>query len=351
MDRPLFVKLSILGLGLALGSLVLGYDSARAEDTPPKPIVPGPWAVDLKLGLLVSQSSFSNNWAKGDKGSFNWVANTDLNADRQVSYKFNWSNFVRLAYGQTGQQVADPDNPGKNVWEPPSKTTDQILGESTGRFTLGGFADPFIGLRAESQFVDESSPFGNLNFNPLRLTESAGMSKVFEKTETDEFISRVGVGARQTFGEEFIDGGESTRNFSTNDGGIEWLTTVKQPLTRDRKVTYDGRLLVFAALFYSQSDDLESFDEVAIAADPGREPVAGYWRVPDVDFQNEFTANITKVINVKLLVHMIYDKYDANTNVAGDRPVDEIVPLVDGAIRTSPQWRQTLALGLTYQLF
>jgi len=35
-------------LGLALGTLVLGYDSARAEDTPPKPIVPGPWAVDLR---------------------------------------------------------------------------------------------------------------------------------------------------------------------------------------------------------------------------------------------------------------------------------------------------------------
>lgn len=349
MNRPFFLKLSILGL-TAL-SMILGPGLTRAEETPPKPIEPGPWAVDLKLGVLVSQSSFSNNWAKGDKGSFSWVANSDLNADRQLSYKFNWSNFVRLAYGQTGQQVADPDNPGKNVWEPPSKTTDQILAESTGRLTLGGFADPFIGLRAESQFVDGSSAFGDLTFNPLRLTESAGLSKVFEKTETDEFISRLGIGFRQTFGKEFIDEGESTRSFSTNDGGIEWLTTVKQPLTKDRKVTYDGRLLVFAALFYSQSDDLDTFDEAAIAFDPSREEVAGYWRVPDVDFQNELTASVSKVVSAKLLVHMIYDKYDANTNVAGNRPMDEYIPLVDGAIRTSPQWRQTLALGLTYQLF
>jgi hypothetical protein len=320
---------------------------ARAAD----PIPPGPWVVDWKLGALLSQSAYSNNWAKGDQGSFSWVLNSDLDADRQFSHNFNWSNYLRLAYGQTGQQIADPDRPGANKWDVPNKTTDQILGESTGRFTFGGFVDPFVGVRAESQFEDESSPYGTLNFNPVRLTETAGIARLFKKSQYSEVISRLGIGARQTFGKEFIEDGAAKRNFSTNDGGIEWLSTAKLPLVDSTRVVYNGRLLVFAPVFYSQSDDLEAFDEAALAADPGREAVADFWRVPDVDWQNEFVARITKTINVNLLVHMVYDKYDANTNVAGERPVDELVPLVDGAIRKSAQWRQTLALGLTYQLF
>ncbi|TPW16989.1 MAG: hypothetical protein FD129_552 [bacterium] len=348
MNRSLLVLVSIAGLAAALA---FQAGPARGADEPWKPSEPGPWAVDWKLGGLISESAFSNNWAKGDKGTFSWVLNTELNADRQFSKTFNWSNYARVAYGQTGQQVADPDHPGRNVWESPSKTTDQILAESTGRFTLGAFVDPFIGVRAESQFEDESSPFGTLQFNPVRLTESAGMARVFHKTEFAETVSRLGFGARQTFGKEFINEGESIRRFSTNDGGIEWLTTVDEPLTKSRNLEYNGRLLVFAPLFYSQSGALDEFDAAAIAADPGREEVGNFWQVPDVDFQNEFVAKVTKLINVNLLVHMIYDKYDANTNVSGEADLDKQVPLVDGAIRKGAQWRQTLAIGLTYQIF
>jgi hypothetical protein len=334
-------------LGLVLTSLLLAAVPARGAD----PLPPGPWAVDLKLGALLSQSAYSNNWSKGDQGSFSWVANLDFDAERQFSEKFNWDNYLRLAYGQTGEQIDDPDHPGKNKWDSPSKTTDQILAESTGRFTFGGFADPFIGVRAESQFEDESSSYGNLSFNPVRLTESAGLARVFKKSEYSEVMSRIGLGARQTFGKEFIDDGASKRSFTTNDGGLEWFSSAKLPLVDSTRVVYNGRLLVFAPAFYSQSEELEQFDQAALAADPGHEPVADFWQVPDVDWQNEVVARISKVINVNLLVHMVYDKYDANTNVAGERPVDELVPLVNGAIRKSAQWRQTLALGLTYQIF
>jgi hypothetical protein len=336
-----------LGALLALGVTAAAAGPARAADPP----APGPWAVDLKVGALLSQSSFSDNWSKGDKGSFTWVVNADLDADRQASHKFNWSNYLRLAYGQTGKQVADPDNPRESVWEPPSKTTDQILAESTGRFTLGAFVDPFVGLRVESQFVDESSPFGDLNFNPVRVTESAGIARVLRKTMYSEVLSRVGFGARQTYGQEFIDDGEAKRSFNTNDGGFEWLTTAKVPLVDSTRVVWNGRLLVFAPVFYSQANELEDFDDLARAMEPGRESVKDFWRVPDIDWQNELVARVSKVVNVTLLVHMVYDKYDANTNVAGERPLEEAIPLVDGAIRKSAQWRQTLALGLTYQLF
>ncbi|HEX7881076.1 MAG TPA: DUF3078 domain-containing protein [Candidatus Eisenbacteria bacterium] len=345
-----FIPVSV-ARAAAFGLALTAFVSAAAPALGADPIPPGPWMVDLRLGALLSQSSYSNNWAKGDQGSFSWVANMDFDAERQFSVKFNWDNYLRLAYGQTGQQVADPDHPGKNSWEPPNKTTDQILAESTGRFTLGGFVDPFIGIRGESQFEDESNSYGTLNFNPVRLTETAGLARVFKKSAYTEVASRLGLGARQTFGKEFINDGADKRSFSTNDGGVEWFSTAKLPLVDSTRVVYNGRLLVFAPVFYSQSDELERFDEAALALDPNHEEVSDFWRVPDVDWQNEFVARISKVVNVNLLVHMVYDKYDANTNVAGERPVDELAPLVNGAVRKSAQWRQTLALGLTYQIF
>jgi hypothetical protein len=343
--------------GLLLSGAAVAQDAPRvATDMEKKAAAaaaanePGPWNVDANLGALLTQSAFSSNWAKGDRGSFTWTLLGDLTAQRQMSHKFNWHNFLRLGYGQTGKQVADPNDPNESVWEPPSKTTDQILAESTGRFTLGAFADPFVGIRLDSQFEDESSPFGTLTFNPIRLTETAGLARVFRKTEHAELISRLGVGARQTFGREFLDA-DTKRSFSTNDGGLEWLTTAVQPLTSDNKVVYKGRLLVFAPVFYSQSGDLETFDEEARMLDPSREEVKDFWRVPDVDFQNEISAQITKIVSVSLLGHMIYDKFDANTNVDLGRGTESLIPTVDGAIRKGAQWRQTLALGLTWKMF
>lgn len=353
---------ALLTLVLA-GALCVASPPAHAQDVPRVATemekkaaaeaaenAPGPWNVDATVGGLLTQSAFSSNWSKGDRGSFTWTLLGDLNAQRQVSHKFNWHNFLRLSYGQTGKQVPDPNDASESVWEPPSKTTDQILAESTGRFTLGGFADPFVGLRLDSQFEDESSPFGKLTFNPIRLTETAGFARVFHKTEHAELISRLGIGARQTFGREFLDA-DTKRSFSTNDGGLEWLTTAVQPLAKENKIVYKGRLLVFAPVFYSQSGDLETFDAEALAFDPSREEVAGFWRVPDVDFQNEISAQVTKFVSVSLLAHMIYDKFDANTNVDLDRDTEELIPTVDGAIRKGAQWRQTLALGLTWKMF
>ncbi len=44
---------------------------ARAEDK--KPIEPGPWKFGTTMGLNLSQSAFSTNWAGGDRGSLVWV--------------------------------------------------------------------------------------------------------------------------------------------------------------------------------------------------------------------------------------------------------------------------------------
>lgn len=316
---------------------------------------PGPWELDANLAALFTQSAFSSNWARGDKGTFSWTITGESTAKRQLSRNWNWSNLLRLAYGQTGRQESDPDNPDRNVWQPPDKTTDQILAESTARLTLGGYVDPFFGLRLDSQFLDESfEPLGTLKINPVRLTETAGVARLFRKTEHAELISRLGLGARQTFSRERVaisDGAVETRSFSTNDGGLEWLTTAVQPVTRDNKIVYKGRLLVFAPLFFSKSSDLEEFDRRALAAHPGRDEVGGFWKTPDVDFQNELVFAVTKSVSMNVFVHAVYDKFDASTNVDLSQGIDTLIPIVDRSVRRKAQYKETLALGITYKLF
>lgn len=131
-------RISVLALTVLLTA------EARAQDT--RSTDPHAWKFVSNAALNLGQSSFSSNWAGGDKGSIAWVLNSDLNAERQFSATFNLSNLLQLAYGQTARQVASPGD-RKLRWDAPDKTTDLIAFESIGRFTLGAFADPYFSVR------------------------------------------------------------------------------------------------------------------------------------------------------------------------------------------------------------
>lgn len=322
---------------------------ARAQDA--KPIEPGPWKFGSTAGLTLTQSSFSSNWAGGDKGSLVWVLNGDARAERQFSTRFNLTNTLQLAYGQTSRQSADPADPSKLVWGTPDKTTDLIAFESTGRWTLQSLVDPYLAFRAESQFSDRSNPLGAITLNPIKLKESAGVARVLLKAEDREAITRVGFGFRQTLAKTIVDPATLAReSFTSNDGGIEWNTTATYPML-EKKVIYKGSLLVFKPLFYSKADALDAFDAAAIAADPTREPVTDFWKSADVNFLNTFTAGIAKHLSVALLAHLVYDKFDSAANVDNAQPLATQIPEIDKNIRKAGQFKQTLSIALTYQLF
>lgn len=311
---------------------------------------PGAWSTHLKLGLGIEQSSYSSNWSGGDQGAIAWSARTDFIAERQFSRSFNWRNELALAYGQTSRQDRDPDNPDELVWESAEKTTDLIYFESTGRWTLQKFADPYASFRLDTQFRDDSNPPGRISFNPIRLKETAGLAKVFRKSATREFITRVGVGARQTIGKTIVQQSpEVTDSYSSNDGGFEWYTTMLEPLAGGR-IVYRGDLLVFAPLFYSGSDALDSYDAAVTALDPTHREVAVYWRTPDVNWRNSFTSQITKVIAVNLYMQLIYDKFDSAANVDLADPTEQHDE-IQRNIRRAGQFKQTLSLALTFNAF
>ena len=331
----------------SLASLLL-LGAAVAHADAPKPAEPGPWKFGAVAGLNVSQSSFSSNWSGGDRGSIVWVLNSDLNADRQFSKKFNLANRLQLAYGQTSRQTSNAD--GDLVWDTPDKTTDLIAFESTGRFTLERWADPYAALRMDSQFEDQSSPLGVVRFNPVKLKETAGLARVLFKTEDSEGLVRFGLGFRQTLARSIDPVTLERQRFTSNDGGLEWQTNVARPVL-DKKVLYKGQLMVFLPVFYSKSSALEDFDAAAIAAFPGREAVADYWRAPDVSFQNNFSASITKYLSVNLYAQLVYDKFDSAANVDPAKPLADQIAVVDRNVRKAGQFKETLSLGLTYRLF
>lgn len=323
----------------------------NAHADAPAPVEPGPWKFKTTLGLNLSQSSFSSNWYGGDKGSIVWVVGTSSSAERQFSTRFNSTNTLALSFGQTTRQIPDGASPGKLVWDTPDKTTDQILFESVERFTLGSFADPYAAVRVESQFQDQSNPIGTIPLNPIKVKESAGLARVLEKTEDRETITRLGLGFRQTFGRTFVDAiTKEKQSFSSNDGGIEWQTTMTRPIM-DKKVLYKGQLLVFQPVFFSNSSALEAFDTEARTADPTREAVADFWKATDIEFQNSFSAQITKSVGVNLFAQFRYDKFDSAAQVDNTQPLPARLAEIDRNIRKAGQFKEVLSLALTYRLF
>jgi hypothetical protein len=327
--------------------------AAFAEDAagPDSANKPGPWKLHTVLGATLAQSAFSDNWSGGDKGSLTWVLGLDATAGRQFTRKYNLSNQLLMVYGQRIQQVPSETDPHQLRWERPRKSIDQIRFESVSRFSLGGFVDPFLAVRMESQFRDESNPVGALSLNPVKLTEGAGLARVLKKSKDEEWITKLGFAFRQSFGRS-IPGSDPTEtvSFSTNDGGIEWLTAVTQPVL-DKRVLYQGRLWVFKPVFFSKADSLVKFDAAAIAAHPERRAVADYWKTVELDFQNTFSAHITRVITVNLVAQLVYTKFNPATNVDLSLPLEQQISTVDLAVRPAAQFKEALTLGLSYSLF
>lgn len=317
-----------------------------------KSLEPGPWKLGTTIGLYFSQSSFSDNWKGGDKGSLVWTATTDASAERQFTKVFNLANKLQLAYGQTAKQVDDPAR--GRIWDVPEKTNDLIALESTGRFNLDAFVDPYVAFRGETQFQDQSSPIGTIRFNPVKVKETAGLARVIDKTADREAITRFGFGFRQTIARSFTDPVTKAKaSFTANDGGFEWQTDVTRPLL-GKRVLYKGSLAVFKAVFYSKSNALRQFD--AVAADTAAatgvpyEAIGSFWKNVDVNFQSMFSAQITKILSVNLFAQWMYDKFDAAANVDPTLPFADQEREIQRNIRKAGQFKETLALGITYRL-
>ncbi len=308
----------------------------------------GIWQNDVSVGVNLLQSSYSQNWNGGEKGSVNWTANFDAKFEKQFNDLNNWRNTIKLAYGQSHKQ--DRDSGDILYWEKPDKTDDIIDLESLFRWTPKGGWDPYVSVSFVSLFEDVSDDSDRtLSFNPKTLKESVGISRPWINTEERQLMSRLGLAFIQNSREFFLNPAPSseTTSESSTELAAEFITEYKSGIL-DGKVDWESKLSLTLPFIYSGTSTFE--DDVDLVAEGLPDDLADYSTTMDVDWENTLTANITSVISVKLFLRWVYDKYD-NTVAPS---VDEDGNLLNAsdvhqAIRKAGQFKQTMALGLTYK--
>jgi len=258
------------------------------------------WNTTADISITMNQNAYSNNWTGEERGSISWVFNANFLAEKQLTAKVHNKNTLRLAFGQTHNQVVDLA--GEKSWEKPVKSTDLIDFESMFRFTLGSIVDPFASFRDETQFLDESFPETKI-FNPNTTTETFGIAKVFIKDDTQELSTRLGAAFKQYF--------DSNLDDNTNDGGVEFVGIYTKPF-KENMIKYSTNLNLYKPFFYS--DAVEGGDA---------------WKQVRMNWQHDVDISLTSLINLKLYVQLLYN----------EMVIDEI------------QFKETLGLGLSYKLF
>lgn len=283
-----FTKLALC-LSIVLLAMLQIPIVAAAQDKPEEDTTG--WRMSLELGMTTTQTAYSDSWQGGESGSLNWVSSINATAAKQMATGFNLSSTLRLAFGQTLFQ--DPDT---KKWIRPRKSDDLIDWEATGRFTLGHLVDPYAAMRIETQFYDGSVELKKRFINPLKITLSSGISRMFYEKENDKIISRLGLSLRQIRKNSVV--GDTANlvfeDSTSTDGGIESVTDVQ--LALHANINYTGKLSLNKALFFSKKDHVKGTK------------AENYWKAIDVNWENTFTANITKVIAVKLYTQLLYDR-------------------------------------------
>lgn len=265
-----------------------------------------PWVYSADASFLLNGSTYSNNWVGGEVGTMSWKILGNSRAEKQINPKLNSKNTFELIFGQTYNQNADT-----RTWSPPLEADDRIDLESVLRFTLGWVLDPVIAGHVQSQFYDSREDDNTRYINPINLTESFGVAKAVFKSEKNELIVRTGAALKQLIDRGIIDSLTGEKNTDiTNEGGLELVTDLTTRFAKD-KITYKSKLSFFKSLFRENENDIDE----------------DYWKYPDINWENTFSAEIAKYLTVDLYVQLLYDR----------------------EIAEKPRYRQSLSFGLTYK--
>jgi hypothetical protein len=248
------------------------------------------WQTNVILDLTATQVSYSDSWTGGEVGSFSWVSNLNASAEKKLAPWANLRSVLRLSYGQT---LLQDDSTGD--WQKPQKSTDLIDWETLVRYDVDWAADFYTAVRLESQFLDASVSAKKRYLSPLKLTESAGVLKKFYEKDKDFLMTRLGGALRQTFTTVITDMDQLTTERETaTDFGFEWVTDAQ--LTLSEKLLYIGKLSLYKAVAFSESDEVEGTVE------------EDDWKAIDVNWENTVKAELSRIIAVNFYTQFLYDK-------------------------------------------
>ncbi|MGH7739712.1 MAG: DUF3078 domain-containing protein [bacterium] len=224
-------RLLALGLGCSL-SLSAAWAAPAATPSPTVKSVTTAAPVSLKsewqnqiiVSFNLNQASF-NNWAQG--GTDLVSGGIALNARFvQDNSNINWLNTLKFQYGLT--YLA---NQGTQI------SADSIDLESLYAWKTWAQVNPYVSVSVQSQFgpgydysVTPSQEISNF-MDPGYFTESAGL----KYTPTAAFYTRVGLGVKETFANQF----QSTYSVNPDTGnpesvltqaGLDWVSELNQKL-------------------------------------------------------------------------------------------------------------------------
>lgn len=261
-----------------------------------------PWKLDLKSNLTLTMNTYSNNWAGKEVGSLSWALQFTGIAEKQFTPLMLNTNTLKLGFGQTSTQ-SESSSVWIDKWSKMQKSTDLVDFETLLRFTMKGFIDPFIGVRFISQFYDNSSSTSHY-VNPINLTESFGIASDLIAKENVTLKARLAGAARQ-----IIDRYATTDDSVTlSSGGTELVLGFKAK-RKDNLLTFTSDLVIYEALLSEIKDNDD-------------------WRHPDINWENNLTINVTSFVMISLYLQMLYDK----------------------EVDLSPRFKETLSVGLTYNV-
>lgn len=267
------------------------------------------WKISSDMSLSVTQSAYSDSWQGTELSNITWLASSNSTAEKQLKPWLNSKTTLKLAFGQTHLQKLDIN--GDKYWVKPEKSTDKIDLESMLRINTGGWLDPFLAVRWESQFIDMSDTAKLRVINPMLFTESAGIIRTFVQSEKTSFNARLGGAFREYIDRDVLQLTGERKTETSTDGGIEMVSEFKQSFS-PVNANFKSRLQVYQALINSKSDELN--DD---------------WKSPDMVWENVLTGKIWGIVSANLTFEAVYEK----------EAVHEL------------QWKQILGLGISYSLF
>ncbi|PKN79639.1 MAG: hypothetical protein CVU48_04830 [Candidatus Cloacimonetes bacterium HGW-Cloacimonetes-1] len=267
------------------------------------------WKFSSDMSLSLTQSAYSDSWQGTELSSITWLAASNSTAEKQLKPWLNNKSTLKLGFGQTHLQKINAS--GDKYWEQPDKSTDKIDLESVLRINTGGWVDPFIAGRWESQFIDKSDAAKLRVINPMLLTETAGIIRTLIQNDKTTFNARLGGAFREFIDRDALQTAGDRKTETTTDGGIEMVSEFKHGFS-PVDANFKSRLQVYQALINSKSDDLNED-----------------WKSPDMVWENVLTGKVWGIVSASLTFEARYEK----------EAVHEL------------QWKQILGLGVSYSLF
>jgi len=145
----------------------------------------------------------------------------------------------------------------------------------------------------------------------MLITFSAGIAKQLLKKKKDDILTRLGFALKINSDKKHKD---SDTTLSSTDGGLESNTDIK--LVINERLGYVGKLTLYKAFFTSEKEN------------PLEPENADDWKAIDINWENKFSASISKYVIVSLYAQLLYDKQ----------------------IHHKGRFKETLSFGLTYKL-